>query len=264
MRSVGFVPFLIVLLVGVPSTFAQDIVIDDNDTTYTMSLRNDRGFDHGYDANLLISGSTFAPFMVASGEGTTETGGVFGNNDIITLWSPGDYAYTPSSPPSALVYILDEDYWSDNDGDPYNNGALKAYINNAGVWQTSDERRKARIKRYTGSLDRVRALNAYTYVFKRTDEEAAKAEGREPERRVGLLAQEVAAVVPEAVASNGDGELFLNYALLTPVLLEAIKEQQAQIEALRAEIGPLRHRLAELESAEQGSTRMASVLETGK
>ena len=102
MRSVGFVPFLIVLLAGVPSTFAQDIVIDDQDSSYTMSLRNDRGFDHFDDVNLLF-GSSYAPFMVASGEGGDETGGVFGNADIITLWSPGDAAYTPSRPPSALV-----------------------------------------------------------------------------------------------------------------------------------------------------------------
>jgi glycine cleavage system regulatory protein len=41
-------------------------------------------------------------------------------------------------------------------------------------------------------------------------------------------------VYPELVSTGPDGYKAVNYAQLTPVLLEALKEQQAQIEALQA------------------------------
>jgi hypothetical protein len=54
--------------------------------------------------------------------------------------------------------------------------------------------------------------------------------------KIGLLAQEVQSVFPELVktANNSDGTLSLNYQGMIPVLLNAIKEQQAQIDELKA------------------------------
>ncbi len=51
--------------------------------------------------------------------------------------------------------------------------------------------------------------------------------------QVGLIAQELEKVYPELVFTDADGYKSVNYAQLTPVLIEAIKEQQAQIEALK-------------------------------
>lgn len=79
---------------------------------------------------------------------------------------------------------------------------------------------------------RLLGINGYSYGFRQSEEQSAKGEGRPPQRSLGVLAQEVAAAVPEAVQSSGDGELFVNYSALTPVLIEAIKEQQAMIQAL--------------------------------
>jgi hypothetical protein len=54
--------------------------------------------------------------------------------------------------------------------------------------------------------------------------------------KIGLLAQEVQAVFPELVktANNSEGTLSVNYQGMIPVLLNAIKEQQAQIKELKA------------------------------
>jgi hypothetical protein len=55
------------------------------------------------------------------------------------------------------------------------------------------------------------------------------------EPSIGLLAQEVEKVFPELV-SGKDGSKTVDYGKLVPVLIEAIKEQQREIEKLKLEI----------------------------
>ena len=54
--------------------------------------------------------------------------------------------------------------------------------------------------------------------------------------KIGLLAQEVQKVFPELVKQSADeeGTLSVNYQGLIPVLINAIKEQQEQINVLKA------------------------------
>jgi len=59
---------------------------------------------------------------------------------------------------------------------------------------------------------------------------------------VGLIAQDVEAVLPEAVTTQEDGYKNLAYTKVIPLLVEAMKEQQTMIEALRAEIELLKNR----------------------
>ncbi|MGB9746356.1 MAG: tail fiber domain-containing protein [Bacteroidales bacterium] len=56
---------------------------------------------------------------------------------------------------------------------------------------------------------------------------------------IGLIAQEVQKVFPELVVKDPDGYLGIDYSGLIPVLIEAIKEQQAEIEALKEQIGKM-------------------------
>lgn len=57
---------------------------------------------------------------------------------------------------------------------------------------------------------------------------------------VGVIAQEVQGVVPEAVRTDASGYLSVDYPKLVPLLIQAVKEQQAQIDALKADIDALR------------------------
>ena len=54
--------------------------------------------------------------------------------------------------------------------------------------------------------------------------------------KIGLLAQEVQKAFPELVKQAGDkeGTLSVNYQGMIPVLINAIKEQQKQIDELKA------------------------------
>jgi hypothetical protein len=103
----------------------------------------------------------------------------------------------------------------------------------------------ARLKDFVGTipnaLDKVLALNGYYF----TENARAKELGYNNDaRQVGVSAQEVEAVLPEVIADapiNGNfpGADYktVHYEKLVPLLIEAIKEQQKQIEELKAKLG---------------------------
>jgi len=64
-------------------------------------------------------------------------------------------------------------------------------------------------------------------------------ENNEPS--IGLIAQDVEKIFPEAV-SGEEGSKAVNYGVLVAPLIEATKEQQKQIEALKAEIELLKQK----------------------
>lgn len=90
----------------------------------------------------------------------------------------------------------------------------------------SDIRYKTDFAVLDGALDKVCSLTGYT--FKRTDIEGP--------RQIGLIAQDVIRVFPEAVIENADGKLALAYGNLVAPLVEAIKELRAEVEALKAQL----------------------------
>jgi hypothetical protein len=93
----------------------------------------------------------------------------------------------------------------------------------------SDATLKKDIKPLDNALDKVMSMRGVTYEFKNGQSNDGAAH-----REVGFLAQEMKQTVPEVVYGNGDGNLGIDYAKLTSVLVEAVKSQQDQIEELRA------------------------------
>jgi len=67
-------------------------------------------------------------------------------------------------------------------------------------------------------------------------------------RAVGLVVQDVEKVIPEAVSQNDKGYLLVNNDPILWTMLNAIKEQQHEIEQLRAQLAKKARRDASLES----------------
>ncbi|RSK43429.1 tail fiber domain-containing protein [Hymenobacter perfusus] len=107
------------------------------------------------------------------------------------------------------------------------NGQIRA--NNVAV--TSDQRFKTNIQPISSALASVLALRGVRYEWNAL---GVRHGGTAGARQVGLLAQEVEKIYPELVSTDAEGYKAVNYAQLTPVLIEALKEQQAQITALQA------------------------------
>lgn len=101
----------------------------------------------------------------------------------------------------------------------------------------SDERRKHDIEKITNAVDIISKLNGKT--FKLNDSELSRA---------GVIAQEIREVLPELVSEDEEGYLAVNYQSLSGYFIEAIKEQQAQINDLKNRYNVLEERLYMLEN----------------
>jgi hypothetical protein len=101
--------------------------------------------------------------------------------------------------------------------------------------QSSSRRWKKNIFPLTGALERVQQLQGVTYDWKNT--------GRHD---IGLIAEDVHRVVPEVVLmeENGVDAKGVDYARLTALLIEAVKEQQQQILQLQNALKELTDRLS--------------------
>jgi Chaperone of endosialidase len=194
-----------------------------------MILKNRSRYVHAIDANLNF-GTAGGDFLMATDESNSETAGIRGDGDNISIWSPGDG--------NRQLRILDEDLWNDNDGNPYNNGAERAYIDAVGQYfQVSDKHQKENIQKIRNALTKVNQISGYTYQFK--SDASVIEKGEKQVIASGLLAQELELILPESVNKNEFGEYHVNYSAVVPLLVEALKEQQEIIEKMQLKIQEL-------------------------
>jgi hypothetical protein len=116
----------------------------------------------------------------------------------------------------------------------------------------SDERLKTKTGNLDNALEKVMSLEGFTYI----ENEVARSVGyNNSKQQVGLSAQKVKTVLPEAVAlapfdydpqedgtissKSGEEYLTVDYSRLVPLLIEAIKEQQSHITKLEEKLNKL-------------------------
>jgi len=115
------------------------------------------------------------------------------------------------------------------------------YVTTGGTsWTTaSDENLKDIIEPIENGVEKLSSLRSVIGKFK-TDHDDV--------RRVFLIAQDVQAVLPEAIVTDTDGHLGLNYQDMIPLLVKAIQELSAKNQELLAKNGDIEQRLALLEA----------------
>lgn len=109
----------------------------------------------------------------------------------------------------------------------------------------SDINLKTNITSITSGLNLLLSLNGY--YFNWNDKAEEEFNFSEEEQQIGVIAQEVEKVLPQMVKTNSKGYKVVEYSKLSPVIIEAIKEQQNQIEELKKENEDLRERFERLE-----------------
>ena len=140
------------------------------------------------------------------------------------------YMYTNSASPYVVLFYGGNTRAATSSAGFDITGTLTA---TADVVAYSDERIKENIKTIDNALDKVKALRGVSY--NRTDLE-------DKSTKVGVIAQEVQKVLPEVVQEKEDGMLSVSYGNMVSVLIEGMKEQQEQIEALKARIDELENK----------------------
>lgn len=87
---------------------------------------------------------------------------------------------------------------------------------------TSDIRFKTDLQEVDNAVDKVKQLTGYTYVQTELEQ-----------RKAGVIAQDLQKVLPEGVIEDPDGKLGVSPHATTALLVNAIKEQQDQIDELK-------------------------------
>jgi hypothetical protein len=100
------------------------------------------------------------------------------------------------------------------------------------AFSTSDKNLKDEIKNIESPLDKVTKLNGVTFTW--SDKQTTYT-GSD----VGVIAQEVEEIIPEAVTTRDDGYKAVKYEKIIPLLIESIKELKEKNEALEAKIATL-------------------------
>ncbi len=124
----------------------------------------------------------------------------------------------------SAVYVGDAFDWrlriNRASGDLFTKGAINATGDIQGL---SDESVKDNVRQITGALDKIEALVGVMY--ERNDQDGKAS--------TGLIAQNVKLVMPEVVGQREDGKLTVAYGNLMGLVVEAIKELRAEVNALK-------------------------------
>ena len=103
------------------------------------------------------------------------------------------------------------------------------------VVSNSDIRLKKDIEKIDFALSKVKALNGVNFT-----------KIKNGDRSTGLIAQDVQAVLPEAVTADDNGYLSVAYGNMVGLLVEAIKEQDDTINSLKTEVDELKSLVRQL------------------
>jgi hypothetical protein len=170
---------------------------------------------------LVASGNTIPDGVVRIEDVDASVGPVGLSNTCLGLAFPNDADATSGY----FVYMTD----SNN-----NVGSITAASGTSVSFNTtSDERLKKNIVDASSQLDKIKNIQVREFDWKRNDV-----------HEVGVVAQELINIIPDAVHEGGEDEaknpFGVDYGKIVPYLIKAVQEQQAQIEALQSEINLLK------------------------
>ena len=229
-------------------------------TSYAFGKSNTVNYNHGVALGIGNTVSqSYAAALGFSNEVSAPSGFALGNNNLVTadhgiaigsnitnnipnsiimgVGQPGVYVQEAVSGSLVGINTTTPSVWSTLDV----NGDIYSY----GVWIGSDKRFKKDINTLNNALDKVLALRGTEYVY---TNDVFKDRNFPEEKQIGFIAQEMEQVMPNLVRSNGGNGYTVNYVGLIPVLVEAMKEQQSQIEDKDAAISCLQSKMESLEA----------------
>lgn len=98
------------------------------------------------------------------------------------------------------------------------------------AFSTSDERQKDNVQLIDNPTQKIAKLDGVTFTW--NDQGPSWVNDRDTRDDVGLLAQQVEQVIPEAVTTRDDQYKAVDYKRVIPLLVESIKELTARVEQL--------------------------------
>jgi hypothetical protein len=99
------------------------------------------------------------------------------------------------------------------------------------AFASSDERLKDNIELISNPIEKVQSLKGVTWDWNSNADEL-----QQSLPNVGVIAQDVEKVLPQLVTDRDNGFKGVDYAKLTGLLIEAVKDQQKQIDELKSKL----------------------------
>lgn len=186
----------------------------------------------------IVSGSNFvnrkAPLIIGDGDGSGACLLIDGNQ--IELADESDRLNVNHNSSANVVMVNG----GGDVGIGYTNPSYRLDVNGTirgSNVSPSDVRLKKEVIPIINALEKVSSLRGVNFKWK--DEE------KPDELQIGVIAQEVETVFPEAVSNDDDGYMSVAYGRLVAPLIEAIKELNTENEALKERIEALEAKLQE-------------------
>ncbi len=232
------------VMAGSASGTVPEIVFQDLPTTtnsYDMVVINPINFELYRMPNCCSSGissSCSTQYMVprvnANGSPDLTCSQIYDNGTSVGIGTTSPRTYTGGSAAAVI-------------GPPALGTVSKLDVNGLTFTNTlvvsSDARLKKEIKPIQNALETVSALEGVTYTW---ENEKYKERNLDKLPQAGFLAQDVEKVYPRAVVKDNEGFYAMNYNAIIPLLTEAIKDQQKQIESKNQQIAKLQNALDDL------------------
>ena len=209
-----------VVIAGSGGELESSAILTDNGSTLTVGGDIDAGSNtitaatfsgnastaDGVDTTATSTGTHFMVFADSSSSTTGETMRVHSH-----------YYLTPSSSAGSSELMV--------------RGDIIAFAN-----ASSDDKLKTNKIIIPDAIDKVKSLSGFTYEW---NELGRKIVNDTDQRQLGVSAQEVQAVLPEAVKSKeleGEEILVVKYEKIVPLLIEAIKELSSKVDNLEQKL----------------------------
>lgn len=217
----------------------NEIMARSNGAAGTLSLNAEGG-----EVRINSGGSRDSDALEIRGRVNFDNGGNSGMRITATNSNPTNALLEPTLFEEALVGSISRPFWRVYSREFYAQTPLqyKTY---------SDRSLKQNIVKIPAALDTIMALEGVTYELKRhpmdnkkQSRELSEAEKFARDHQLGFIAQDLELVLPQLVTEDKESGLkTVGYMGLIPILVEALKEQQRQIDAQWEEIELLRAQL---------------------
>ena len=96
------------------------------------------------------------------------------------------------------------------------------------AFASSDERLKDNVTPIGSALNKINQIGGYEFDW--------NSDSNHSGHDVGVIAQEIEKVLPEVVTTRDNGYMAVRYEKIVALLIEAIKEQQLQIDELKSKL----------------------------
>jgi hypothetical protein len=180
-------------------------------------------------------------FTIASSTGATNLWNIDNSAGTLRVFREN---YAASGPGTAgAVYMAISDLGSSSLGTGTTSATYTLWVNGAigatgdiVAYEISDIRLKDNLQPIVSPIEKIQSISGYTFVW--NDLAPSYFKGQ---KSIGVVAQEIQKILPEAVNQRDNGYYAVDYDKLIPLLIEAMKEQQIQINELREELKGLKN-----------------------